>query len=463
MGFYDRRHAAKGRAGLTAAGLAVTALSVAACGSGGGGPAGSGSQQLPTKTLSGGVKVDLTAEPSGSISIAVPADAPGDIALRKKQAKAFEQRYPKVKVKITTVPSTGYDQKILTLIAAGHAPDVFGSGDVQIPTIVNKNYALDLKPYMEADKFDTKAFYPQVIDGLTYGGKIVGLTDNWDTQALYYNRKLFQQAGVQPPTADWTWDDYAAAAKRLSSGKGPNKTWGSLWQKWFVPVGDAVAAAGGKTYADDYKSCALTQPESVKALEFLDQLRKDGSDPGYVTYDARNVLGRPADDVFKAGKAAMLVGDGRWAAYDFDSVKDLDWAVAPLPKGPATRANFFHLSMFGIPSNSKNPNAAWQFLKYMTSAEGAEMGVDNAQGIPAREAVAKSPAVAGAPLATKHDSYQPFIDSLPTARRAPQLSNFSNYQDKIDNALEPLWKGKKSPQEAAAAACKAVDSTLAKG
>ena len=462
MGFYDRRHATLGRVGLTAAGLVATALSVGACSSGGG-PAGSADAQLPTKTLKNSVKVNLTAAPSGTISVAVPTDAPGDIALRKKQAKAFEQRYPKVKVKVVTVPATGYDQKILTLIAGGHAPDVFGSGDVQIPTIVNKNYALDLKPYMDADKFDTSAFYPQVIDGLTYDGKVVGLTDNWDTQVMYYNRKLFQQAGVQPPTADWTWDDYAAAAKKLTSGSGPNKTWGSVWQKWFVPVGDAVTAAGGQVYAEDNKSCALTQPAAMKALTFLDQLHKDGSDPGYVTLDPRNALGRSGDDVFKDGKAAMLVGDGRWAAYDFQSVKGLDWAMAPVPKGPVTRSNFFHLSMFAIPSNTKNPNAAWQFLKFITSEEGAKMGIDNAQGIPAREAVAKSQAVAGAPLATEHDAYQPLIDSLPTARRAPQLSNFSNYQDKIDNALEPLWRGKKSPQEAAANACKAVDPILAKG
>jgi multiple sugar transport system substrate-binding protein len=447
---------------LAAACVAALTVAVAACGSGGG-PSGNDNASLPDKKIEGGAKVDVKAEPTGEISIAVPADAPGDIALRRKQAAAFEQKYPKVKVKITTIPSDGYDQKILTLIAGGKAPDIFGSGDVVIPTIVNRNYALDLKPYMEADGFDTKSFYPEVIDGLTYEGKIVGLTDNWDTQVMYYNRALFEKAGVEPPTADWTWDDYKAAAAKLTSGSGPNKVWGSLWQKWFVPTLDIVQAGGGSTYAADGKSCQLNSPEAVKGLTFLDELRKAGDDPGYVTQDARNTLGRTGDDVFKQGKAAMMIGDGRWASYDFATVKNLDWAVAPLPKGPAGRANFFHLAMNAIPSNSKNPNAAWKFLRFVTSPEGVEMGIDNVQGIPARESIAKSDAVSGAAISTEHDAYQPFIDSLPSAKRSPQLTNFFKYQDKIDRALQALWKGQKSPQDAADAACKAVDSELAKG
>lgn len=452
-----RRRSTAARFGALAAVAAVT-VAVGACGSGGG-PAGADSS-LPDKKLEGSVKVDVSAEPTGDISVAVPADAPGDVALRKQQAEAFMQKYPKVHVKITTIPSQGYDQKILTLIAGGKAPDIFGSGDVVIPTIVNKNYALDLKPYMEADGFDTEAFYPDVIDGLTYDGKIVGLTDNWDTQVMYYNRALFKAAGVAEPTADWTWDDYRAAAQKLTSGSGPNKVWGSMWQKWFVPILDVVAAGGGRTYSEDGKSCELDQPDAVKALTFLDDLRKAGVDPG-ATED--NALGRTPDDVFKAGKAAMMIGDGRWAAYDFASAKNLDWAVAPLPKGPAGRSNFFHLAMNAIPSNSKNPNAAWKFLRFITSPEGVKMGIDNVQGIPAREDIAKSPEVANSTISTEHNAYEPFIESLPTARRAPALTNFFRYQDKVDQALLPLWKGKTSPQSAATAACKAVDAELAKG
>jgi multiple sugar transport system substrate-binding protein len=442
---------------LLVAAAAVLALGLSGCGSGGGGPsAGANDGSLPDKEIKGTATVDVKAKATGTISVAVPSDAPGDVALRRKQAQAFMAKYPDVTVKVTTVPAAGYDQKILTMIAGGKAPDVFGTGDVVIPTIVNKNYALDLKPLMQADGFDASAYYPEVIKGLTYDGKIVGLTDNWDTQVLYYNRALFQRAGVQPPTADWTWDDYEAAAKKLTTGTGRTKVFGSQWGKWFVPVSDAVAAAGGSTYGADNKSCGLTDPKSIEALSFLDRLRKEGADPG-PTEDG--VLGgRSPEQAFADGRSAMLIGDGRWAAFEFNQAKNLDWAVAPLPKGSAGRSNFFHLSAFSIPSNSKNPNAAWKFLRYMTSDEGIRMGLDNMQGVPAVKSVATDPTIASSPLVSQHDALQPFLDSLPTARRAPQLTNFFRYQDKIDAALGPLWKGKASPEQAAQAACKAVNA-----
>jgi multiple sugar transport system substrate-binding protein len=441
------------------AGLLAAATALAACGGDGGGPSG-GSSDMPTKTVESTAKIDVKAEATGTITFAVPSDAPGDIKKRKAQAKAFMAANPKATVKIVTVPATGYDQKIMTRIAGGNAPDLFGSGDVQIPTLVNRNYALDLKPYMEADNFDTDAFYPEVIEALTYDGKIVGLTDLWDTQALYYNRGMFRAAGLEEPTADWTWDDYREAAKKLTKGEGRDKVYGSLWQKWWVPVSDAVQAAGGSVYGEDAKSCTLNQPEGVKALEFLDSLRKDGSDPG-ATED--RVLGRTGDEVFMAGKAAMMVGDGRWGVGAFSEAEDLDWAVAPLPKGPSgERSNFFHMPMFAIASNSKNPDLAWKFLRYVTSAEALKQDIADAEGVPAIKELAESPAVAEAPQVVEHNALAPFVDSLPTAKRAPQITTFSRYQDKIDDQLLPLWKGRKSPQEAADAACKAVDAEFAK-
>jgi multiple sugar transport system substrate-binding protein len=457
------RHVKGGPRGarVTRAGAAVAvaaAALIAGCGGGGGGP--SGGPAGPDTTVEPTAKIDLSAKPSGKITFAVPADAPGDIKKRTAQAKAFMADNPGTDIQIVTIPSTGYDQKVMTRIAAGNPPDLFGSGDVQIPTLVNRNYALDLKPYMEADGFDTAAFYPEVIDSLTYDGKIVGLTDLWDTQALYYNKKLFAAAGVEEPTADWTWDDYRNAAKQLTSGEGRDKTYGSLWQKWFVPVADAVGAAGGAVYDDAGTKCTINTPESVQALTFLDDLRKDGSDPG-ATED--RVLGRTGDEVFMAGKAAMLVGTGRWGVGMFGEVDGLEWGVAPLPKGPSgDRSNFFHLPMFGIASNSKNPNLAWKFLRYVTSKEALADEVADAEGVPAIKALAESPAVAEAPQVVEHNALAPFVDSLPTARRAPALTNFSRYQDKVDDQLLPLWKGQKSPQEAADAACKAVDAEFEK-
>ena len=157
-----------------------------------------------------------TATISGTVTMAEPGDNPGDLALRKKLAADFMKLHPGVTIKFTIVPGTSYDQKIQTMIAGGKAPDIFGSGDVQIPNIVAKKFALNLTPLVKRDKYDLSQFYPAIVQNLTYGGQLVGLTDNYDTEVMYYNTTLFQKAGVAPPTSSWTWADFVNAATRLT-------------------------------------------------------------------------------------------------------------------------------------------------------------------------------------------------------------------------------------------------------
>src|SRR5438477_5208924 len=184
--------------------VAVVLLGGAFAGCGGSGSSGSSAPAKP-------------GEVSGTVVVAEPGDNPGDIALRRQLAAAFMKQHPKVQVKILVIPATNYDQKVETMIAGGQPPDIFNSGDVQIPNIVSKNFALNLMPYVQRDHYKLSDFYPQVIQGLTYNKELVGLTDNWDTQVMYYNATLFKKAGVAPPTADWTWGDFLNAAKRLTS------------------------------------------------------------------------------------------------------------------------------------------------------------------------------------------------------------------------------------------------------
>ncbi|MGI9004640.1 MAG: ABC transporter substrate-binding protein, partial [Streptosporangiaceae bacterium] len=164
------------------------------------------------------------AKASGTVVMAEPGDNPGDIALRNQLAAAFMKSHPRIKVQILVVPATNYDQKVQTMIAGGQPPDIFESGDVQIANIAAKDFALNLTPYIHRDHYSLSDFYPQVISGLTYGKKLIGLTDNWDTQVMYHNDTLFKKAGVAPPNAGWIWGDCVSAARKLTAGSGTGKT-----------------------------------------------------------------------------------------------------------------------------------------------------------------------------------------------------------------------------------------------
>ena len=394
---------------------------------------------------------------AGTVVVFLPGDNPGDIALRNSQAKQFEKENPDIKVDIQVIPATGYDQKVFTSIAGGNPPDIFGSGDVVIPTIATKNFAYDLNDFIKKDKsFKLSGYYPEVIDGLTNQGELLGLTDNWDTQVMYYNRDLFDKAGLDYPDESWTWDDLVSAARKLTSGEGTDKVFGIAHGLWFVPVFDQIWAYGGDIFNPAGTKCALDSPQAAAAVQSIADLIKEGIAP-----TAQQIENQGPLQLLAAGRAAMVIDAGRWGAYELLESK-ADWAVAPLPKGPEGRHNFFHLGMFAIARNSDSPDNAWKFLKYMVSNEAIKQSVANMQGVPSRPALATSPLFENDPVVKEHDALQPFLDSLPTAHTAPVVEDLPEYLDFIQRGLDGVWTGKETAAEALPTICDQVDEQLGK-
>jgi multiple sugar transport system substrate-binding protein len=414
-------------------------------------------------TACGGAKKSAAPPPkpqnvSGTVVVAEPGDNPGDISLRNKLAAAFMKLHPNVHVKILIVPATNYPQKVQTMIAGGKAPDVFTSGDVQIPNIVSKKLALDLTPLVKRDKYDLSDFSPQIIKGLTYDGQLSGLTDNWDTQVMYYNDTLFREAGISPPTQAWSWQDFTSAAQKLTSGSGPSKIYGSVFDNWFAPYFDQIWSNGGDPYPNNGKSCGYDSPQSVNAFNSIVDLYKTGVSPTPSQFS-----GQGAEQLFLSGKVGMMLGSGRWAAYDLRDVSKFDWKIAPIPAGPSGRANFFHLSMFAVARASKNTEASWEFLKYMVSPEGINLGLSAMQGIPARMSIANSAAFKNDPFSVKHNAVTPFLQSLPTVHVAPNLPNFSQVQDAVTAQLAPMWSLNSPPARVLPSVCQHVGPLLSVG
>ncbi len=414
----------------TVALTAATGMLLTAC-SGGSGGGNSKSSSAPPKSTT----------ISGTVTMAEPGDNPGDLALRKKLAANFMKLHPGVTVKFTIVPGTSYDQKIQTMIAGGKAPDIFGSGDVQIPNIVAKKFALNLTPLVKRDKYDLSEFYPAIVQNLTYNGQLVGLTDNYDTEVMYYNTTLFKKAGVAPPTAAWTWADFTAAAQKLTSGSGSNKTYGALYDSWFAPVYDQIWSDGGNPFLSN-GTCGYDSPAAVKAFTEIQNLYKQGVAPLPSAFSENG-----SEQAFLKGNIGMMIGNGRWSAYTFKDVKKFGWKIAPLPLGSSGRANFFHIGMFAIARQSKNPNAALEFLKYLVSKEGITAGLADMQGIPSRPAIAESDAFKNTPFNNAHNTVTPFIESLKTVHRAPLLTNFNQVNDTVTAKISPIWTLKGTPTQ----------------
>jgi multiple sugar transport system substrate-binding protein len=327
---------------------------------------------------------------SGSIRIGTWDSA--DALLPFNEAiQSFEAAYPDVTVLLEAVPQD-YGTKLLAEFAAGTAPDIFQVGDGDVANFVSKGVVEPLTPYMDGSKgndpLNADVFYPNIAKFGQVDGTYYLLTKDYSPLVLYYNKDLFQAAGVDTPTADWQWQDLVDAAIKLTVDKNGNTadsadfdptsiqqwglqipdTWGdSYWLRGIEPL---IFQNGGSIISSDGTQTTghLNSAQTVEALQFyVDLFNKH-----HVAATTEDVQARPGVDFFQSNLAAM-VWTGRWPVSDYEKNPDLNFGTVQLPAGPSgTEANVLCWAGFGMYSGGTNKDAAWAFLRYIAAGQGAK-------------------------------------------------------------------------------------------
>lgn len=310
----------------------------------------------------------------------------------------FEKANPDILVQLEAVSGNDYYTRLLTQIAAGDAPDIIQIGDDAVPMFVSKGGFLPLDDYITGDyPLDTSIYLPGTLDPGKYQGAQYFLPKDFSPLAVYYNKKIFDEYNVAYPTDDWTWDDFLKTAQELTKdvdGDGQTDIWGAqLSANWTSGFEYWVAAAGGSLISPDGTSYVgyMDSPETIMAVQFYADL-----------YNKYKVAPPPADfnlwaggnPEFESGKAAMRLF-GRWPQTGLLSNPNVDLGTVEVPAGDV-KANVLFWGGFGIFSGSKNPEAAWRFLKYYVGAEGSEIWVQHA--IPPVAAVAEAAGMTTDPI-----------------------------------------------------------------
>ena len=164
-------------------------------------------------------------------------------------AAGFRARHPDIDLRMIWVPGNQYQTKFKTLSAAGDAPDVFYTGDVWVAYMLP--FLRDMTWYFERDReeIDLDDFFPEVIPAMQHKGRFYFLAVHINVSMLYFNRKLFDEAGVSYPTPDWTWDDFFRAGEAISRVREDGtRIWGSdistsWWGEWLIYVRQAPSGA----------------------------------------------------------------------------------------------------------------------------------------------------------------------------------------------------------------------------
>ena len=280
----------------------------------------------------------------------------------------FHAEHPNIRVLYNPDPLTPISSTMLAEMQEGTAPDVFQGCCGFFPAWAQAGFVLDLRPYVEADlDQDTiNEWDPAQYNSLfTTDGQQFGLPKYHGALALYYNKDLFDEYGVDYPDGSWSHDEYLAAMKRLThdrDGDGRTDLWGSMIDISWDRIQMHINGWGGHMVdPEDPARCSMGEPEAVAAMEWIRARMWD--DKVMATFlDVQNLGTNKAF----IGERIAMVEDGSWAVKDILSEASFRVGVAPFPAGPARRVTLATTDGYGIYSGTKYPDAAWELVKFLT-------------------------------------------------------------------------------------------------
>ncbi|HEX4813608.1 MAG TPA: sugar ABC transporter substrate-binding protein [Nonomuraea sp.] len=361
--------------------------------------------------------------------------------------KAFEKDNPKVDVVVESAPFEEYFTKLQTSIAGGTAPDAFELNYENFVTYASAGSLLDLGTL--AGDGDTAAYAQESLNAFTRDGKQYALPASFSTVVLFYNKDLFEQAGVAPPTADWTWADEQEAAEKLTDRK--KGVYGDFQPVQFFEFYKTLKQAGGEFLSADGAKSAFNGPEGVKAAKWL--VGKVGK-----TMPTEAEIGGTADfdtNLFKSGKLAMW-HNGIW---QFAGLKDVpfEWDVVVEPGDAAKASAVFHNAV-AVSSASGNGKDAYAWARYLSSSDtAATTRIQSSWELPP---VADQQVLSGYLRDPKPANRQAVFDALESIALPPVIKRQQEMQDAVTKHLAEAAAGRVSVEDALKAAAADVDALL---
>lgn len=377
--------------------------------------------------------------------------APDYIEELEATIAAFETAHPDIDVQYETASFGDYFTKLQTVIAAGQAPDAFELNYENFVGFANKGALADLTPLIAADTgFSADIYNPTALAAFNMDGKQYGLVESFSNVVLFYNKDLFDAAGVAYPTADWTWEDELAAAQKLTDPA--NGVWGSFAPIQFWEFYKTIAQNGGSMFNEDRTEVTLASPENVEALTWM----VDKVNTHRITPSDAEMAGQGDGDLFKAGKIAML-RTGIWMFGDFSANAGFNWDIA-LEPGNTNKAHHFFANGVAVSATSQNQPAAYEWIKFLTASKAAvEIRIGAGWELPA---VSDPAYVQGYLDQPKPESREVVFQALDTAVTPPVIDNWNQLTDLVGKELEAAKLGQKTPEQALSDAAAAVEGIL---
>ncbi|MBN8617582.1 MAG: ABC transporter substrate-binding protein [Anaerolineae bacterium] len=382
------------------------------------------------------------------------SSSPAENAFKEAQFAAFEEANPNIDLEVLISPD--YGTQIQAAFASGNYPEVFTVGQFDFPSYVDSELIAPAGDNIT----DQSDIYPSLLAAFTSeDGTVYCPPKDFSTLAVFYNTDYFEQAGLEAPTADWTWDDMKAAAQAItdadikaadgsdvvgfSAGADRNRWLAFFW------------ANGGRLF-NDAGEVVFDSPEAIASLEYYSSFVSEG-----IGALPSNLGGSGWNgEAFGRGLAAMTV-EGNWAiGYLQNDFPDTNWGVAEIPVAPnGDKGTLTFTECWGVSSQAGDKaEAAWALVNYLTGPEGAAQNGEQGFGpMPARVSAINTW------IEKQGDVATPFVAGADYAWAPVFPFGYGDFTSAVDEGTVDVLNGSATAEEAMVEAAEIAREIQAEG
>jgi multiple sugar transport system substrate-binding protein len=370
---------------------------------------------------------------------------PEAFAVHDKVAAAFMETQPNIKVTVEPAVDVGYDVKLTTQLASGTAPDTVMMAFGSFLQFAKRGDILELEKLLAKDhEVHPADWYPLALESMKYKGKIFNMPYNGGTYALFYSKDIFDQRRIKYPDDTWTWEKYVEVATQIATDiKGTHANEAGFdgnnvsvygahniqndpsWWYWIWTYGSDL-------YTKNNTEANLNDPQALDAIQWIADMHKRRIWPSVLVQD-------PGPVSIRTANAAMTT----WGHWQVARVRTdpLKWDVAPMPKTKdGKRIALGWYSGNGIVRTTKQPDAAWEFLKFFGGAPGQRILGLEGLTLPAVRKVAESDEII---KTTPPDNQKAFLTEIDHARIHVEwnITEQRDWYNILNPELDKVWLG----------------------
>lgn len=355
---------------------------------------------------------------------------PWEVEINERVIEVFETDNPHIRVESFHRPWSSYFKELRAMFDAGEpVPDVlFWS---EIPNDVAKGYFMDLTERMEAENYDLKDFFSPLLIPYEINGRFYGLPRDSDTKVIFYNKRLFNRAGISYPRSGWTWDDLRQISLQLKQAGVAEYSFAYEADNWWMLW---VWQNGLQVYDHKFEPTTtyLGEPAAAEALQFpADLTNVDKVTPPYELLNSADIA-----TLFIEERLAMAFGNHALVPA-FAQVEGLEWDVVGLPQ-KVRRANVAAGAGYVIAATTDKADPAWTFLKFLSDPKGQAIFAESGIAIPARRSVAQSQVFME--QRPEHNA-RVFFEETEIGETNPAFPGAETIMELVNRSLVPVWHG----------------------